>query len=603
MQSGEYYCGSGISTNLDQARDHALAELTRQIAVQVASSFERVIQEHDSKYQEKVENIIKTHSLATLENVEERVEMLSGYRFDVFCYLEKSNVERIFAERKRLIAEIATRADDLAKELNLANALKYYYFATILINSLPDQNVDYNGVHYTSEIPSRIHKILTSLSFRFQSAKEISDQEREVTLTVMSSGKPVATLDFTFWNGSTDEKVSSRDGLATFHLFGGSTKFTEIKARPRYDYYESRTEYQPVATLWELVIKPEFINAPHTVPLSHAGHVAPPPPPFQKLSIEEKQTAGSEVVKTLIKTTATGDFNVKLDFEEDIPAAPVILVETQRFLKAINAIDAMTARSAYQSDVFMADKIADYVRNNRPRPLDQNLEAALTKTTIGWELRSIRVLHRYPTLHRQSTEYLTLDFTPEGKLCDFNACITENLYQNFVKAAAFGDDWGNRQQIIKFIEKYRTAYLTRDLPTVDLMFAEEAIIIIGRKLERRKLADQAVQYEKMGKQPDFEYIQLNKKQYLERQRQIFAANQDIALDFSTFNIVKKNDRDSVYGVEMRQNYASTAYADEGYLFLLIDFREKDPLIYIRAWQPNAWNPDELIKTGNFKIHK
>jgi hypothetical protein len=38
---------------------------------------------------------------------------------------------------------------------------------------------------------------------------------------------------------------------------------------------------------------------------------------------------------------------------------------------------------------------------------------------------------------------------------------------------------------------------------------------------------------------------------------------------------------------MRQSYASTTYADEGYLFLLIDFRETDPLIYVRAWQPNA----------------
>ncbi len=135
------------------------------------------------------------------------------------------------------------------------------------------------------------------------------------------------------------------------------------------------------------------------------------------------------------------------------------------------------------------------------------------------------------------------------------------------------------------------------------MFAEDAIIIIGRKLERRKLPENAVRYEKLGAQPDHDYLRLSKERYLQRQKQIFVQNQDISLDFSTFNIIKKNDQDSVYGVEMRQSYTSTTYGDEGYLFLLVDFREKDPLIYVRAWQPNAWSSDELIRTANFKIHK
>jgi hypothetical protein len=67
--------------------------------------------------------------------------------------------------------------------------------------------------------------------------------------------------------------------------------------------------------------------------------------------------------------------------------------------------------------------------------------------------------------------------------------------------------------------------------------------------------------------------------------------------------MKKNNAEGIYGVEMRQNYSSTTYADEGYLFLLIDFREKDPLIYIRAWQPNEWDSNALINTSNFRIYK
>ena len=88
------------------------------------------------------------------------------------------------------------------------------------------------------------------------------------------------------------------------------------------------------------------------------------------------------------------------------------------------------------------------------------------------------MLHTYPSLHKQSTEYLVLDFDDKGALIDLNASITENLYQTFVKQSEFGKDWDNRQQIIKFVEKYRTAYLTRDIKTVDLMFAEDALILV-----------------------------------------------------------------------------------------------------------------------------
>ena len=200
-----------------------------------------------------------------------------------------------------------------------------------------------------------------------------------------------------------------------------------------------------------------------------------------------------------------------------------------------------------------------------------------------------------------------LDYNTKGELVDLNTCISNQLYEKFILQAEHGNDWGNRQDIIKFLEKYRTAYLTRDIQTVDMMFAEEAIIIIGRKLETKKLPENMVTYQPFGRQPGYDYIRMTKQDYLTRQRRIFETMQDIFLDFSTFNIVRKNSQPSIYGVEMRQTYQSTGYGDEGYLFLLIDFNPdtlaNDPLIYVRAWQPNAWSNEEMIRTGDFLVHK
>ncbi len=50
-------------------------------------------------------------------------------------------------------------------------------------------------------------------------------------------------------------------------------------------------------------------------------------------------------------------------------------------------------------------------------------------------------------------------------------------------------------------------------------------------------------------------------------------------------------------------YLSKQESDEGYLFLLIDFTERDPLIYVRSWQPNEWNDSSLVRTANFRIYK
>ena len=44
-------------------------------------------------------------------------------------------------------------------------------------------------------------------------------------------------------------------------------------------------------------------------------------------------------------------------------------------------------------------------------------------------------------------------------------------------------------------------------------------------------------------------------------------------------------------MQLKQDYVSKTYGDQGYLFLFIDFNDPDkPLIHIRTWQPER-NPE------------
>ncbi len=582
IDSGDCYYGTGNSFNVDEARDKALSELTKQIVVRVSSSFTEKIQEKDKNLTECTESILKTHSAATLRNVKTIQKPVNDGSIEVFCYLKRLEVQKIFDERKKLIYEIAKKAENYACEYNFAYSLKLYYFAAILLNSLPDQNVIFNGINYTSELPERINDIILKIGFDFQDERQISEKEREVTLQVFSKKHPVALLDFTFWDGNNQISVQARDGFATLRLVGSSIKFAELKMNLKYAYYECRDEYSVVSNLWNLVNKPTF-KAQKTVQL--------------------KKKPISALKSLVSKKADLSKFNIRLEYEDDSAPVEEIIKETQDFLDILESGNISKIEVAFPNDDFMKRKAVDYLTCNNACPLDRNILSKLNKTRDGWELRRIRMLHQYPSIHKQSTEYLVLDFSKYGELVDLNIAITDFLYNRFVEESKYSNDWNNRQEIIKFLEKYRTAYMTRDIETVDLMFAEDAIIIVGRKLKRKVLPPDLVGYQQFGDQPDYEYLTFKKNEYIARQKQIFKYQKDILLDFASFDIIRKNNAPDIYGVEMRQNYTSTTYADEGYLFLLIDFGEIDPLIYVRAWQPNTWSKEQLIRTANFKIWK
>lgn len=258
---------------------------------------------------------------------------------------------------------------------------------------------------------------------------------------------------------------------------------------------------------------------------------------------------------------------------------------------------------AYVGDPFLAKKTKRLFEYNNPTIAEFVINADINKTTTGWEVRKIPVLSRYSSIRKQAFENLIFDFGESGKLQDVNFAIMGDLYNSFVEQATYGNDWGNRQIIIKFIERYRTAYMTRDLDTISKIFSDNALIIVGRMLQTKQMqAD--VQYEKLNeRQPQYEYLRFTKDQYLKRQERIFETQRDIFLGFSTFKITPHNNFDGVYGVSMRQHYLSTGYADEGHLFLYISFREKDPLIYVRAWQPQEWDRNAIVDMANFELFK
>ncbi len=597
--SNIYYYGEATSELEQEASDHALKNLVQSIAVNISSQMTRVVSEKNGNLQDTYENVVNSYSNATLKDVKFLKQPVSS-GIEVFAYMEKSEVTKMFQERKKLVCDIYDKAMEFEADVDIANALKYYYFSIILMNSIPDKTVEYQNKNLLIEIPLRLNALINNTKFKLVADKKISEKERELQFEIMTFGKPIRKLDFSCWDGVSQVNVSAVDGAGIFRLIGASASFDKIDLAIKYQYYESREEIKEVADLWGFVVKPSFKNS-QNVPLSVSkptAVVTPPVPAPVPASSEQPKAAAIPTVKQ-----SGTKFSIELRDREKSPKSSAIAVNTVKFLEVLDRKSAEQIKKEYGADPFLMEKLTSLIKYNNPIPIDQSALADLNKTATGWEVRKLRVLTSYPSLNRQATEYLILDFDENGSFYDINFGTVEQLYDQFVEQGNFGNDWGNRQTIVKFIEKYRSAFLTRNMGMLDSMFAEEAVIIVGRELKKGKKSDN-YQYSKMTEsQPDIQYVQYTKKQYLENQKKAFKNQKDIFLGYSTFKINKKNNMPGTYGISMKQFYAATTYADEGHLFLLVDFLQDQPQIYVRSWQPHEWNEDAMIKLANFKLNK
>lgn len=165
------------------------------------------------------------------------------------------------------------------------------------------------------------------------------------------------------------------------------------------------------------------------------------------------------------------------------------------------------------------------------------------------------------------------------------------------------EDAANRRVILNYVEHLRMAYITKDIDFLEQLFSERALIVVGTviktlsKEENAYLSPQQVVYNVKSK-----------REYIDRLKVIFQMNKRIDLKFSDFKIMRHPTVDGIYGVNLRQIYDSDIYSDDGYLFLLWDFRDPSmPQIHVRTWQPafledhTPLPEDEVFHIRNFNL--
>lgn len=215
------------------------------------------------------------------------------------------------------------------------------------------------------------------------------------------------------------------------------------------------------------------------------------------------------------------------------------------------------------------------------------VEHCLT-TGTGYQVRNIPLILKpiNPTDIEEDEDYqeAVVSFDKQGNLVSFYLSISMNLYMNVVRDNKEITDLRRRQLILDYVEQFRTSYNQKDIKFLQQVFSDDALIITGNVIKQSKdgipLPDKIV-YKKQGKQ-----------EYLKNLTRVFNSNKSIRVTFDEIEVMRHPVDKDFYGVTLHQGYTSDRYHDDGYVFLLWDFRnEKAPQIHVRTWQPDAYNAD------------
>ena len=203
-----------------------------------------------------------------------------------------------------------------------------------------------------------------------------------------------------------------------------------------------------------------------------------------------------------------------------------------------------------------------------------------------------------------------VEFDAQGKITDFRFALDAHMAESLRHCGSVVDE-ETYMIIMKYIERFRTAYNKRDSNYIEKIFSDDALIITGKVVLARSSSDYNVSTQKV------EYTKQTKEQYIRNLKKAFKRNKWINVKFSEIatgdtggcaGVTRSDVNPHMYGVRLIQEWNSSNYSDKGYLFLLWEFPEEgDPVIHVRTWQPEyvgkvRQQPDPDISTlGGFDL--
>lgn len=581
QQSSDYLWGTGNAVTLKQADNDALAALISQISTKVSASFEQQTEgksEQDGIVvaDETFKSVINTYSRATLNNTR-RIVIQNEPDAAVMRYIKASEIQRIFEGRKNKILNFVQEAQQAEKKAQVADALRYYYWGLILLQSYPEGNFlaakDIEGAEQllSTWIPKQMNSLFSNVNLIMERV-EVEGDLKTVYIKVLYKGQSARNYDYTYFDG--------RDWSNTFSAKDGRGVI-ELPAMAKADELSVKTEYMFEG---EANIDNELAEVMETVNLQAMRG--------SYLKLEGKEVVCSvadDNTNVLASADGVKETNSCMNFLGVKECSPYLLT-MQKVEVAI--------RSGNFSEIQPLCTTTGYEQFNRlikygnakiiRKPELQFLEYGNEITC-----RSLPMSFSFDGNRRTFVEDVVFVFNKEAKIESLSFALNKLAVDDIMNRTAWGDDV--RKVLINFLESYKTAYALKRYEYLNSIFSDDALIITGSVVKRSGSSE---------KQPldgnVVKYTKQTKQEYMKKLEYIFNSSEFVNLRFADNQVRKSGVGGEVYGIQIKQDYFSSSYGDTGYLFLMVDLNNpKEPLIHVRTWQPEKDPNFGLIDLSHF----
>ena len=571
--NAEYICGEGWGDTYNSADQAALADLISKISLNISNSFEIKEEEFNtnSSFDSKtaITSVMNSYAQATLTNTFNLV-ISNTPQTHVLRYIRKSEVNKIFDERKEKVFDYVRSAMRAEEKAKIDDALRNYYWAFAMVRSLQYPNsvkMTIDGVQrlLVTWIPQQIEEIMSNLS-----TKIASKDGNEINLFIKYKGEPVTSLDYTYFDGQTWSNLySAKDGMGIVELRPG-VEINSLQLKYEYEYADQCQIDKELESVMQLFKGTSFKNA--SVYINN---------------LDKKSAVSSEAKKEFeksVKTESAANLETLSKVKNEKELAGIMT-------KVINAIKAKDYDSV--SDCFSEDGLEMYKKllnygQARLLGVPQFSFYTMGKRVV---CRSIPMAFSFKNNSRKFVEDVTFTFDANKKI----ECVAFGLGSQaktdiFNKGVGAWSDYA-KMVIATFLENYKTAFALKRLDYLESVFDDNATIITGHIIKKApKVVLEGESYINSNNKL-IKYTRQTKSEYMRKLKMCFQSNQFINIRFADNDVVKMGAGGETYGIQIKQDYYSTNYGDHGYLFLMVDFNDPDnPSIKVRTWQPDR-NPN------------
>ena len=164
---------------------------------------------------------------------------------------------------------------------------------------------------------------------------------------------------------------------------------------------------------------------------------------------------------------------------------------------------------------------------------DSEVVQSCIRNGNGYQVRQIPLMIK-PVGETLDDEYqeAVINYDASGNITRFNFTLSTTVYQNVMKKGKTVTEIARRQEILSYVEQFRTAYNEQDILFLDNIFSEDALIITGSVTEVKKTDGTGITYNKVT------YKKQGKQEYINNLKKSFRANKWINVRFDDVKVVK-----------------------------------------------------------------